>query len=393
MCFYSVNCIYLHPILKTKTSSEMRDKKFLSLLIAGIFALVSFASYANEATPGEAHQGGAVDTPGEISQMIDHHLSDSHYFVLFEDGTAEEHFGFPLPVILIDNGLKVFSAARFDHGHKLVEIEGQHYKLHHSKIYKTDAQGTIHYDENGFAANERPLDLSITKNVMVIILMAIFIFILFRAIASSYKKHGHLPKGVNRLMEPMVLFVRDDIAKTNIGPKYKNYTSWLLTIFFFVLFLNLFGMLPFGVNVTGNITITFALAMVTFFITQFSGNKNYWKHIFWMPGVPWPMKIILAPIEVLGMFTKPFALMIRLFANMTAGHVVLMSLLGLIVVYQNWIAGPAFFGFSLFIGVIEILVAFLQAYIFTLLSALYIGMAVDDHADHPQDDSDNIPVV
>jgi len=371
----------------------MRDNKFLSVLIAGMFALVSFTSFAQEVTPKEAHHGGAVDTKDEIKGMIDHHLSDSHYVVFFEDAAAEEYYGFPLPIILVDNGLKIFSASRFDHGHHLVEVDGQHYKLYHSKIYKTDAQGTIHYDEAGFPTNERPLDLSITKNVFVIILISIFIFILFRSMAVSYKKHGHLPKGINRLLEPMVVFVRDDIAKTNIGPRYKKYMSWLLTIFFFVLFLNLLGMFPFGVNVTGNITVTFALAMVTFVITQFSGNKHYWKHVFWFPGVPWPMKIILAPIEVLGMFTKPFALMIRLFANMTAGHVVIMSLLGLIVVFQNWFAGVAFFGFSLFISLIEILVAFLQAYIFTLLSALYIGMAVDDHADHPQDHSDDLPVV
>jgi F-type H+-transporting ATPase subunit a len=187
--------------------------------------------------------------------------------------------------------------------------------------------------------------------------------------------------------------VRDDIAKPNIGPKYRKYMGFLLTVFFFILILNLFGLTPLGINVTGNIAVTFCLALITFVIVQFSGNKHYWKHIFWMPGVPIPMKIVLMPIEVLGMVTKPFALMIRLFANMTAGHVVVMSLLGLIVVFQNWIAGPAFFGFTLFISVIELLVAFLQAYIFTLLSALYIGMAVEEHDHHPEDHSEDIPVI
>ena len=169
--------------------------------------------------------------------------------------------------------------------------------------------------------------------------------------------------------------------------------SFLLSVFFFIWILNLLGLTPLGVNVTNSISVTLCLALITFFIVQFSANKDYWKHIFWMPGVPVPMKIVLMPIEILGMFTKPFALMIRLYANITAGHVVVMSLLGLIVVFKNWIAGPAFFGFTLFISVIEILVAFLQAYIFTLLSALYIGMAVEEHHHGDHDEGDEIPIV
>ncbi len=371
----------------------MLKKHTLSILMAGLFILMSSLTFANQShTEGEKH-GGAVDTQEEVVEMIDHHLADSHYFDLLADGEAGHHYGIALPVILIDNGVHIFSAAEFDHGHKLVERNGQYYKLYHSKIYKTDAEGTIHYGDDGFVSNDKPWDFSITKSVLVIFVISIIIFIVFFNLAKSYKNNV-LPKSLlGRLLEPIIIFVRDDIAKTNIGPRYKTFMSWLLSIFFFILFMNLLGMLPFGVNVTGNITVTCALAMVTFFIVQFKGNKHYWKHIFWFPDVHWLVKIILCPIEILGMFTKPFSLMIRLFANMTAGHVVIMSLLGLIAVYQNWIAGPAFFGFSLFISVIEILVAFLQAYIFTLLSALYIGMAVDDHADHPQDDSDEIPVV
>ena len=224
------------------------------------------------------------------------------------------------------------------------------------------------------------------------ILVGILMLILFSALARTYRNRS-IPRKFGRVLEPLVLYVRDEIAKPNIGPKYRKYTSFLLTVFFFIWILNLLGMTPLGVNVTGNIAVTFGLALVTFIIVQFSGNKDYWKHIFWMPGVPVPMKIILAPIEVLGMFTKPFALMIRLFANMTAGHVVVMTLLGLIVVFQNWIAGPAFFGFTLFISLIELLVAFLQAYIFTLLSALYIGMAVEEHDEHHPADNEDIPVL
>jgi len=339
---------------------------------------------------GEVEGDAKVNTREEVQEYIDHHLKDSHYVTFYSDAEAGEHFGFPLPVILWDGGLKVFSAGKFHHGEELAEVDGQHYKLYHSKIYKTDAEGTIEYGDSEFPINERPLDFSITKNVLTMILVAVLMFFMFTALAKTYKKRS-IPKKFGRVLEPLVIYVRDDIAKPNIGKNYRKYTGFLLTVFFFIWILNLLGMTPLGVNVTGNIAVTFALALVTFIIVQFSANKGYWKHIFWMPGVPWPMKIVLAPIEVLGMFTKPFALMIRLFANMTAGHVVVMTLLGLIVVFQNWIAGPAFFGFTIFISVIELLVAFLQAYIFTLLSALYIGMAIEDHGEHHEDE--DIPII
>tara|TARA_R100001369_G_scaffold29172_1_gene52426 strand:- start:116164 stop:117306 length:1143 start_codon:yes stop_codon:yes gene_type:complete len=380
----------------------MKKDNIVKFLLAVFLVLVSVNSYAQE--HGEDHAEnkdpqahevpGAINTKEEVTEYIDHHLQDSHYFNFFSDGSIGEHYGFPLPVIIydLDNGLKVFSASEFHHGEELVEKGGQHYKLYHNKIYKTDAAGTISYDEEGFPSNERPIDFSITKNVLAMLFVSVLMFIMFKSLASSYKKKD-LPGGFGRVLEPLVIYVRDDIAKPNIGANYRKYMGFLLTVFFFIWILNLIGLTPLGINVTGNIAVTFCLALITFIIVQFSGNKHYWKHIFWMPGVPIPMKIVLMPIEVLGMFTKPFALMIRLFANMTAGHVVLMSLLGLIVIFKNWIAGPAFFGFTLFISVIELLVAFLQAYIFTLLSALYIGMAVEDHDHHPEDHSEDIPVI
>lgn len=365
---------------------------FLMLFSVNIFAQDLEVEHT-EHEQTESHVGpGAVDTKKEISEYIDHHLKDSHYFNFYSDGVTGDHYGFPLPVILWDNGIKMFSSSKFHHGETLANVGGETYKLYHSKIYKTDAAGTITYDENGFPANEKPLDFSITKNVVAMLSVSLLMFILFRSLANSYKSNA-IPTGFGRLLEPLVLYVRDDIAEPNIGPNYRKYMGFLLTVFFFILILNLFGLTPLGINVTGNIAVTFCLALATFFIVQFSGNKHYWKHIFWMPGVPVPMKLVLMPIEILGILTKPFALMIRLFANMTAGHVIMMSLLGLIVVFQNWIAGPVFFGFTLFISVIEILVAFLQAYIFTLLSALYIGMAVEEHDHHPNDHSEDIPVI
>lgn len=370
----------------------MQNKSILSIVMLSLFVLMTSLSFAQESIKIEGIEGhGPVNTKEGVDEAMNHHLQDSHYFEFFSDGEAGKHYGFSLPVIIVDNGVKTFSASLFEHGSSLVKVDDAYYRLYDSKIYKTDASGEITLKDNGFPANERPLDLSITKNVLITMLIVVVLFLVFTSLAKSYKKNA-IPTGFGRILEPMIIFVRDDIAKTNIGPKYHKYMGYLLTIFFFILFLNLLGMFPFGVNVTGNITVTFTLAMITFFITQFSGNKNYWKHVFWFPDVHPIMKIILIPIEILGMFTKPFALMIRLFANMTAGHVITMSLLGLIFVYQNWIAGPAFFGFSLFIMVIEILVAFLQAYIFTLLSALYIGAAVEEHHTSA-DDTEELPIV
>ena len=225
------------------------------------------------------------------------------------------------------------------------------------------------------------IDFSITKTVLMTILICILLFFVFTGLSKSYSK-GPIPRGFGRLLEPLVLFIRDDIAIPNIGEKhYKKYMSYLLTVFFFIWFVNLAGMTPLGINITGNIAITLSLALITYLITQFTANKNYWGHIFWMPGVPVPMKFVLMPIELLGTIIKPFSLMIRLYANITAGHVVLMSLIGLVFFASNLFSFGAFFGLTLFLGVIELLVAFLQAYIFTMLTALYFGAAVEDHHD------------
>jgi len=289
----------------------------------------------------------------EIKEFIDHHLQDSHDFTLFSDKKTGKHYGFPLPVLLWDGGLKVFSSSKFHHGETVAEVDGNYYKLYHSKIYKTDAQGTIDYDENHHPKNTKLLDFSITKNVVSMLLIGLLMFFMFRSLAKSYKKNNGIPTGVGRFLEPLVLFVRDEIAKPNIGHNYKKYMSFLLTIFFFVWLLNLLGMTPLGVNVTGNIAVTFGLALLTFLITNFTANKNYWGHIFWMPGVPTFMKVVLAPIELLGVFIKPFSLMIRLYANMTAGHVVIMSIVGMMFLFKSWIGSPLSFGLAFVLSILE----------------------------------------
>lgn len=358
----------------------MRKKTLLSILNTLIFiGVFSLGSIASESSSHSTENG---DTKSEIKQDIKHHLQDAYDFHLFTDKTTNTHYGFPLPVILFDDGLKVFLSSKFHHGESVAEVDGNFYMLHHNHIYKTDADGTVNYDEQGHITNQKPLDFSITKNVFSALLAAILMFWLFSSMAKSYQR-GPLPTGFGRFVEPVVIFIRDEVARPNIGEKhYKKFMGYLLTIFFFIWIVNLFGLTPLGINVTGNIAVTFSLAFLTFLITQFTAKAYYWKHIFWMPGVPTFMKIVLAPIELLGVFIKPFALMIRLYANITAGHVVLMSLIGLLFIFHNWFARGAFFGLTIFLSLIELLVAFLQAYIFTLLSALYFGFAVEEHDDH-----------
>ncbi|KMQ64972.1 ATP synthase F0 subunit A [Chryseobacterium angstadtii] len=356
-------------------------KKF-AVLFYSIFVLNVVSAQHGEAAAGTAPTQELSEkdkTSKENKEFIDHHLLDAHDFTLMVDKDGH-HIGFPLPIIFYDNGIHAFmsnSKEGFMHGEP-TEVDGSFYVLHHEKIYKTDAAGTLTLGEDGHPLNEKPLDLSITKSVLILLLVSVFMLVLFGGMAKSYKK-SVVPTGAARFLEPLIIFVRDEVAIPNIGHKYKRFMGYLLTVFFFILFLNVLGLMPFGINVTGNITMTFFLAILTYLITTFSANKDYWKHIFWMPGVPVPMKLIMLPIELLGTITKPFALMIRLFANMTAGHIVVMSLIGLIYVFKNFAAGVAFPFLTLVIYLLEVLVAFLQAYIFTMLSALFIGMAVQEH--------------
>ena len=342
-----------------------------TLALSLLFSANLWATKADKPTDAPT-----TDIKTEIKEFISHHLQDTHDFHLTEG------LSFPLPVLLWDNGLQFFSSAKFHHGEAVAEHNGMFYRLYHGKIYKTDVGGTISYDENQHAVNEKPLDFSITKNVSFILLVSLLMMWMFKRMANSYKQNP-LPTGIGRFLEPIIVYVRDDIARPNIGEKhYKRYMSFLLTVFFFIWIINLLGLTPLGVNVTNNIAVTFSLAIATYLITTFTANKNYWKHIFWMPGVPAPMKIILAPIELLGTIIKPFSLMIRLYANITAGHVVLMSIIGLMFIFKNWIGSPLSFGLAFALALLELLVAALQAYIFTMLSALYFGSAVDEHHDH-----------
>ena len=375
----------------SRTTTLILLKKKSLFLIALLFA---GGVFAKENEQNLENLSAKETQKQEIKEYIMHHLQDSYDFSLFSyttDTGEHVYIGAPLPIILWDNGLKVFSSSKFHHGETVAEVDGNYYAISHNKIYKTDASGTISYDEEHHATNIAPLDFSITKGVASIMFTVLLIFFLFKSLADSYAKNGGMASGVGRFLEPIVLYVRDEIAIPNIGKKhYKKYMSFLLTVFFFVWFLNILGLTPLGINVTGNIAVTFSLAIFTFLFTNLTGTKDYWLHIFdplgstmkWYAKVP--LYIILIPIEVLGIFIKPFSLLIRLYANMQAGHIVLMSLIGLMFIFKSWLGSPLSFGLAFAISLIEVLVALLQAYIFTMLSALYFGFAAEEHEHHDE---------
>lgn len=362
-------------------------KKFkgIILVVFALFLTVSTKSLASEpqdelavthSEPAAAeHHEVAKDpnAPVDITSIALEHVADSHSWHLWGEG--HDAVALPLPVILYSStkGLQVFSSARFEHGH--AAYNG--YKLEEEKIVSEDATESVY-------------DISITKNVAQLFFSAIVLFLLFTSIAKSYKTQGvtSAPQGKQSFFEPLITFVRDDIAKGNIGHGSDKFVPYLLTIFFVILINNIFGMIPIGANLTGNIAFTLVLSVITLIVTNINGNKNYWSHIF-LPHAPKAIWPILIPIEIVGILTKPFALMIRLFANMTAGHIIVISLIGLIFVFKSIYIAPVSIAFALFIDVLECLVAFLQAYVFTMLTALFIGSAVADHNEdggHNDDD-------
>ncbi len=324
------------------------------------------------------HEGEVPAQKGKfnVGDMIMHHIKDEHGWELAHGLTI------PLPVILYspDRGLAVFSSSRLAHDQVY-----NGYKQEHGKIHRVDADGKA-------VAGARLYNFSITKNVASLLLSALILLTLFPAVSRGYARNkGKAPKGVQSLLEPIILFVRDEIAKPSIGPAYTKYLPYLLTLFFFILVNNLLGLLPGAANLTGNIAVTLVLAVITFLIVSFSGNKHYWMHILKPTGVPIALLPIMIPVEIIGLFMKPLSLMIRLFANITAGHIIILSLLSLIFLANSLgsattslAISPIVLAFTLFLSLIELLVAFLQAFIFTLLTAMYIGSAVESHheADH-----------
>ncbi|MGI9544487.1 MAG: F0F1 ATP synthase subunit A [Cyclobacteriaceae bacterium] len=336
---------------------SLAHRNYLKISILLLFLLISSGGTSVMAASGE----GEEFNPGE---MIMHHVIDAHEWHFFDWG--ETHVTLPLPIILYSkqNGLVTFLSSNFHHGETSY------------KGYKMDSSGHI-VSEDGHSF----LDLSITKNTAALFMSAIIMLVVFIAMAKRYRSQpGKAPGGLQSWLEPVVLYVKDEIVKPSIGPKYERYLPYMLTLFFFIWMGNLLGLLPGAANLTGNIAVTLVLAIFTLIMTLYSANKNYWMHILNPPGVPVFLKPVIAIIEVIGIFTKPFSLMLRLFVAITAGHIVILSLIGLAFIFKSMTIG---FGTSfviVFISLIELLVAAIQAYVFTLFSSIYIGMAVaEDH--------------
>jgi len=382
-------------LIENKTLAKVNMIKKLVLFVA-ICSFTGWSAFANaEHSTEEQHAEKSSFNAGE---MIMHHIADAHEIHFFTLGAKSEHprdFSAYLPVILwTENGLDIFSSKKFYHDGEAVHLEDGHgykygdYILANEVVYYAGESGHIEYDEEGAILNASPIDFSITKTIVGLLLTCALILLIFLSVAKAYTKRGNkAPKGLQSLMEPLILFVRDEVAIPSIGEKkaYK-FMPFLLTVFFFIWIANLLGLMSFigGYNVMGSISVTAVLALIVFIITTVNGNKHYWKHIVWPDGVPLAIKFILVPIEIVQVFLKPLVLMIRLTANITAGHIIILAFTALIFIFgeqsavAGWGVGAGSLLFMLFMFLIELLVAFLQAYVFTLLAALYFGAAVEE---------------
>lgn len=353
----------------TKAEVSAPYKILIKAFLTTILLLLGFAMAF-----GQSEQ--EKDKEEAPTAFIMHHIKDAHEWHFATLGNT--HITIPLPIILysVDKGLEVFLSSDF------VDHE-THERIWHNG-YTVDANEKVVAQDT----SRTFYDFSITKNVAMLFITLILVGFISLKAASNYKKRPNAaPKGIASVLEPIVLFVRDDIAKPNIGPKYEKFMPYLLTLFFFILASNILGLIPGAANLTGNIAVTFVLAIITFIITNVNGNKEYWKHVFATPGVPFYILPVMILVEFIGLFTKPFSLMIRLFVAITAGHIVILSLIGLTFIFNSYAVGIASSLLVVFINLIEILVAVIQAYVFTLFSSMYIGAAVQEHH-HSDDDVD-----
>jgi F-type H+-transporting ATPase subunit a len=384
-------------LMKTAILKALNTSLILLILIAGTSFNVSAQHEHDDhdhMNPSHAEEHVA-DQAFDAGEMIMHHIADAHEIHIIGD------LAIYLPIILYtENGLDVFSSSHFyhnEHHGDYVDASGDtvhyHYYTHddyvmyHEHIYYAGSDEFISIDpETGSATNQAAFDLSITKSVAGVLLTCLLLILIFGSIARSYKKRkGEAPKGLQSFMEPLILFIRDEVAIPSIGSKEKadKFMPFLLSTFFFIWIANMLGLIPFigGFNITGTLSVTMVLAALVFIITTISGNKHYWGHILWPAGVPLPIKFILVPIEVASIFIKPLVLMVRLTANITAGHIIILAFVSLVLIFGEQSA-TAGYGvgvgstlFMIFMFFIELLVAFLQAYVFTLLAALYFGEA------------------
>lgn len=359
-------------------------KRLFPLLVA-IFTVFATPQNLMAAHEEPAHHEAAAHgeaAPEEekgfnASEVIFSHIGDSHYWHLFD--WNEHPVSLSLPVIIYhpEKGMEFFSASKFHHGHE--SYNGYH--IEHGmkeKIVSEDGASII--------------DFSITKNVLSMIISVVLLLVIMTNVAKKYKKNGVMtaPSGFQNALEPVLNFIRDEVAKPNLGNKYMKFMPLLLTLFFFIWINNLLGLLPGGANFTGNIAVTACLAIISFIVMVVNGNKHFWGHLLNPPGVPFGVKLLLVPIEIISLFIKPVALMIRLFANMMAGHIVILSVISMIFIFggiskvAGWGFAPVSLAFSIFMFFLELLVAAIQAFIFTNLTAVFIGQAVEEAHHHDE---------
>jgi F-type H+-transporting ATPase subunit a len=392
----------------------MFSKSLKSLLAAvfSLFFLFIFGSAFSQAD-GEHKEPKKGFNAKEVifGHVLNNH--DFHFFDLVNDNGEKHPISLPLPVILYSKqrGLDFFMSSKFHHGHEnyhnYMMLTDEKIEALHLDAQKFNAQDILAITDDGaIDSSVKVYDISLTRNVVqMLIALILFTWIMLR-IAKKYKSGQGVttaPKGSQGLIEPVIIFVRDEVAKPNLGKKYVKYLPFLLTIFFFILINNLFGLVPGSANVTGNIAFTAVLGVISFIVILFSTNGHYWLHIFNPPGVPLGVKFILVPVEFISVFIKPFALIIRLFANMVAGHIIIICLISLIFIFGNmstgagWGTAPFAVGFTIFIYLIEVLVAFLQAFIFTMLTAVFIGQAIEGDHQHDHHEHENglpdVPVM
>lgn len=377
----------LRTLENTTLSMKLQmQKNILLTILMTVFALNGFSNATYE---DENHK--KAEEEFNAGEMIMHHISDAHEVHFLS--TGDFHLSLPLPIIIWGNdGLEVFSSSNFyhnkvsEHGHEYFKYKN--YILAHEHIYYANEAGGLDFDETHEIANAAPLDLSLTKTVLGLLLTGLIILLIFTSVAKAYKRRrGQAPKGLQNLMETLIIFIRDEVAIPSIGAKKADkFMPFLLTTFFFIWVANLLGLIPFlgGLNVMGTMSVTIVLALIVFIITTVNGNGHYWSHILWPSGVPLPIKFILIPIEFAGIFIKPAVLMIRLTANITAGHIIILAFTALIFIFGaqsealGYGVGVGSVLFMIFMNVIELLVAFLQAYVFTLLAAIYFGSAMEE---------------
>ncbi len=357
-------------------SATNKIVKISCFCLAVLVSLFTVRAEGADSQNSDTHNEAGHEEEFVANDFILDHIRDAHEWHLWTNAHGH-HVSVPLPVILYskNKGFHVFMSSKLAHGHEYRGFELKSTGDYAGKIVEVDGHGEI----RGI-----PLDFSLTKNVAGMLVVVIVMFLVFIRMGNMYRGDpNHIPKGLFGFIEILIIFIRDQVAIPNIGEeKYARFMPYLLTVFFFILINNIFGLIPFfpfGANVTGNIAVTLVLASFTLIITGISGTKDYWKHMIAAPGVPLWLSPIIMPIEITGMFVRPFALMIRLFANITAGHIIVISLVSLIFIFKSLSVAPITVLLVLFMDFLELLVAFLQAYVFTLLSALFIGLAAKEH--------------